>query len=140
MPENYDAFIRNWYEEVWNQGQGDAIERYMACDAIGHGLPAAEGEEMCGPDGFKPFVAQFKQAFPDLHIEVCQTVSEGDLVVARCIVRGTHTGEGLGIAPTHRPIEITGMSMARLKDGKMVEGWNNFDFEALYAQLQPDGI
>lgn len=133
MSETNRALIEEWFEQVWNQGQLEAVDRLMAPDAIGHGLPA---EALSGPEGFKPFVAKFKQAFPDLHVQVEQTVSEGDLVVARCTVRGTHTGEGLGIAPTQRPIEITGMTMVRMRNDQMVEGWNNFDFQTLFAQLE----
>ena len=136
MAENKRTLLHDWFEEVWNQGDTEAIDKYMAPDAIGHGLPDAEGNDMRGPAAFKPFVAKFKEAFPDLQIEVCETVSEGDLIVARCVVRGTHAGEGLGMAPTQRPIEIGGMSMVRVRDGQIVEGWNNFDFQALFAQLQ----
>ena len=136
MAENKLTLLHDWFEEVWNQGDTEAIDKYMAPDAIGHGLTDAEGNDMRGPAAFKPFVAKFKEAFPDLQIEVCETVSEGDLIVARCVVRGTHAGEGLCMAPTQRPIEIGGMSMVRVRDGQIVEGWNNFDFQALFAQLQ----
>ena len=50
-------------------------------------------------------------------------------------MRATHTGEGIGITPTDKPVEFTGMTMVRVKDGKIVEAWNNFDFMAMFQQL-----
>jgi predicted ester cyclase len=50
-------------------------------------------------------------------------------------VRGMHQGDDLGIAASNQPIEITGIAIVRIKDGKIVEGWNNFDFLKLYQQI-----
>jgi predicted ester cyclase len=55
--------------------------------------------------------------------------------VAHCHVTGTHHGNGLGIAPTRKPIDLWGMGMARVRDGRIVESWNAFDFMALYQQV-----
>ena len=63
-------------------------------------------------------------------------VTEGDLTVARCVVTARHTGEGLGKAPKGNPIHFTGMTMARIKDGKIAEAWNNFDFMTKYQQME----
>jgi predicted ester cyclase len=68
-------------------------------------------------------------------VDVEDVISEGDMVAARCSVRASHLGEGLGIAASNRPIEISGMSFVRIRDGKIVEGWNNFDFMSLYRQV-----
>ena len=135
MADEKHALIREWFEEVWNKGNLEAIDRLMAPDAIEHGLTNAKEDDARGPAAFKPFVTKFKEAFPDLRIEVEQTVCEGEFVVARCVVRGTHNGEGLGMLPSNRPIEITGMTMVRVRDGQMVEGWNNFDMQTLMAQI-----
>ena len=56
-------------------------------------------------------------------------------ITARCTVRGTHTGDTLGFAATQAPMEITGISIVRIQNGKIVEGWNNFDFMTMYKQL-----
>jgi predicted ester cyclase len=50
-------------------------------------------------------------------------------------VTATHTGEGLRLAPTNRPVEFTGIGIAKVADGKMVEVWNEWDFLKMYAQL-----
>ncbi|MEA2206687.1 MAG: hypothetical protein QOE77_3463 [Blastocatellia bacterium] len=56
-------------------------------------------------------------------------------MAARCSVRGKHSGDSLGFKATHSPIDFTGMSIIRVKEGKFVEAWNNFDFLQMYQQL-----
>ena len=53
----------------------------------------------------------------------------------RVTITGTHAGLGLGVAPTGRAIRISSMSMARVRDGRLVEGWDNVDYLGLFAQL-----
>ena len=62
-------------------------------------------------------------------------VAEGDKVAARCSVRGKHSGDSLGFAATNAPVEFTGISIVRIRNGKIVEGWNNFDFMKMNQQL-----
>ena len=135
MRDQNETLIHRWFEEVWNKCRADAIDEMFDCEGIAHGLTGEDGKELCGPEGFKPFFESFRQAFPDLQVVVEDTVVEGDKVAARCIVRGTHRGEGIGIAATDKPVEFTGMTIVRVKDGKVVEAWNNFDFLAMYRQL-----
>jgi predicted ester cyclase len=68
-------------------------------------------------------------------VVVEDTVAEGDLVVARCTVRGKHVGDHLGVAPSNAQVEFTGIGMGRVKDGKFVETWNNFDFLTMNQQM-----
>ena len=134
MSDN-EALIRRWFEEVWNSGRSDAIDEMFAEEGIAHGLSGVDGEPLHGPAAFKVFHENFRNAFPDIVVTVEQTVSEGDLLAARCTARGKHTGDGLGFAATHAQMEITGMAMVRIKGGKIVEAWNNFDFMAMHQQL-----
>ena len=62
-------------------------------------------------------------------------IAEGDKVVARCSVSGMHTGEQLGFAATNAPVQFEGIAIVRIKDGKIVEAWNQFDFMAMNRQL-----
>jgi steroid delta-isomerase-like uncharacterized protein len=135
MSEVNKALIRRWYEEVWNKGRTEAIDEMFADDVITHGLADESGIPVQGAAGFKEFHRKFKAAFPDLTITVEDTIAEGDKVVARCTVRGRHVGDSLGLAATDKPIEITGISITRIQDGKIVEGWNNFDFMSLFQQI-----
>lgn len=135
MLEENKALIRRWFEEVWNRGRADAIDEMFAADGVAHGLAEESDSTLRGTAGFKVFHRGFRDAFPDIVVTVEDTVAEGDKVVARCRVRGNHTGDGLGFAATHNAVEITGIAIARVEGGKIVESWNNFDFLKLYRQL-----
>jgi predicted ester cyclase len=63
------------------------------------------------------------------------TIVDGDKIVARCRVSGTHGGEGIGLAPTNKNVDFTGIAIVRVQDGKIVEAWNEFDFFKMYTQL-----
>lgn len=63
------------------------------------------------------------------------TVVEGDKIAARCRVLGKHDGHGIGLSPTNQPVEFTGMVVVNVKDGKIVEAWNEFNFMKMYTQL-----
>jgi steroid delta-isomerase-like uncharacterized protein len=135
MSEENKALIRRWFEEVWNKGRPDAIAEMLAAEGIVHGLSEDPSQPLRGPAGFLPFHAQFREAFPNIEVVVEDQIAEGDMVAARCTVRGQHTGDSLGFAATQAPVDFTGMAMTRIKDGKIVEAWNNFDFMKMYKQL-----
>ena len=135
MVKKYETIVHEWFEEVWNQRNAATIDRLLGEDTVVHGIADKNGGEVRGPKGFRAFHAAFLNAFPDIKVEVADTVAAGDKVVARCIVRGTHKGDGLGFKATGKPAEITGMCIARVKNGKIVEAWNNFDFLTLHQQL-----
>jgi steroid delta-isomerase-like uncharacterized protein len=128
-----DAVVRTWFEEVWNQGREETIDRLLARDGVAHGLPG--GDVMRGPEAFKPFFRNFRGAVPDIHIEVVQTVTEGDRVAVHCRVKGTHRGPLLGIPATGKPADFSGIVILRIRDGQIVEAWNHFDFLGFYQQL-----
>ncbi|WP_412070377.1 ester cyclase [Rubrivirga sp. IMCC43871] len=127
--------LTEWFEEVWHQGNEDALFRLFAEDGVAHGLEDDEGRPIVGPEGYLAFLRAYRSAFPDIRFEIVDTVQEEDRVSVRCVVRGTHTGEGLGIAPTHRRVEITGMTFGVVRDGQIQEAWNLFDFRSLMGQL-----
>jgi steroid delta-isomerase-like uncharacterized protein len=129
-----DTFVHRWFEAVWNRGDTAAIDDMMAADALMHGLGEA-GADVRGPDGFKPFQAKLRGAFPDIHVTIDETVEQGDLIATRWTANMTHLGDDLGVPATGRRVTVTGMSMARLRDGIMVEGWNNWDTMSLMQQI-----
>jgi predicted ester cyclase len=128
-----EALVRRWFEELWNQGREGTIDELLAADAMVHGLPG--GESARGPEGFKPIFRQFKGAFPDMRIDIGKVVREGDSVACHCTVTGTHTGPGFGAASNNR-ISFTGITIVRARDGKLVEGWNAFDFLGCFQQIR----
>ena len=135
MSEESKALVRRWFDEVWNKGRVDAISEMLADDGIVHGLSEDASQPLRGPSGFLPFHAQFREAFPNIEVSVEDQIAEGEMVATRCSVRGKHAGDSLGFAATGSPVEFTGVAITRIKDGKIVEAWNNFDFMKMYKQL-----
>ena len=127
--------MHRWFEEVWNKGREEAIDEMFAEDGVAHGLVGENGEELRGPADFKPFFRKFREAFPDIQVAVEDCICEGDRAAARCRVRATHRGESLGVAATNNPVEFAGMCIIRVRDGRIVEAWNNFDFASLNQQI-----
>jgi steroid delta-isomerase-like uncharacterized protein len=116
---------RRLIEEVWNQGNFSVVDEVVARDYIGHSsTPAGETH---GPAGYKQFYAALREAFPDFQVTVEDQVAEGDKVVTRWTARGTHLGEFQGIPPTGRRGAITGITIDRIANGKVVECWTNAD-------------
>ena len=129
------VLMHRWFEEVWNKKNEAVIDELLAADALIYGLGNDPTRAIRGPDEFRPFWKAFTSAFPDLQIAVESTISEDDKVVARCAVRGTHMGDGLGFPATGKRVHMNGIVIATIRDGKLIEGWNSFDFLMLYSQL-----
>ena len=133
--EKNKALLHRWFEEVWDKGRAEAIDEMLAAEAVAHGLADESGAPLRGPEGFKPFFHKFREAFPDIEVNIDDIITEGETVAARCTVRGTHRGNSLGVEATQQPVEFTGMTMLRVKDGQIAEAWNNFDFLKLFQQI-----
>ncbi|HEY0461097.1 MAG TPA: ester cyclase [Pyrinomonadaceae bacterium] len=131
----YETFLHRWFEEVWSQRSEKAIDEMFAEAGVANGLNDAEGNPLRGPEAFKTLHRAFLAAYPDLKITVEDTICEGDKMAARCTVKATHAGEGLGVMPTNEPIEFTGLTFVHIKDGKITEAWNEFDFMKMYSQI-----
>jgi predicted ester cyclase len=127
-----DQVARRWFHEVWDEGREDAIDRYLAPHALAHGL---RGAPLRGPEQFKQFYRMFQEALGDLEVKVERTIVEGDCVAVHCRVVGRHIGNGLGGPPTWRSLEFWGVSILRVQNGQIVEGWNVFDFLTMYQQM-----
>lgn len=79
-------------------------------------------------ESWKAYVQNFLTGFPDLHMEVHETVTTSDRVIVRVTYRGTHTGDFLGVAPSGKKIEMPAVGWFHLnEDGKAVENWGVFD-------------
>ena len=131
MPTENKTLVQRWFSEVWNEGRADAIDEMLADDAVIHGL----GANLQGPAEFKRFHSAYRNAYPDVTIDVDDLVAEGDMVAVRWSAIGTHRGDGLGFPATGRRAQFTGMVFVRIKDGRLVEGWNNFDQLGMLQQL-----
>ena len=129
------ALIRRWFNEVWNHRRLDAIAEMMAPDCVVTGLGEAD-EVVHGPAEFRLFAERFQKAFSGIRITVEDAFGSGDKVAVRWSGEMTHTGDDIGIPATGRTVKISGLTLARVENGKVVEGWNNWDQLGLQQQLQ----
>ena len=135
MADDAKAIVHEWFERVWNRGEASAIDELLADDARIHGLKGPDGSDVGGPAEFHRMHTGFRAAFPDIRIEVDDCVAEGEKVAFRCRVLGTHAGPGLGCEATGCGVEFMGMGIVRVRDGKIVEAWNTFDFLDMNEQI-----
>jgi predicted ester cyclase len=133
VSEKNKALVRRWFEEVWNQGREATIDELFPAEGVAHGLGDSQ-IDVHGPAEFKPFVANIRGSIPDIHIHLEDILCEGDRVVTRILLQGTHGGQGLGVAPTGRKVSIQGIVILRIVDGQIVEGWNSYDQLGLLRQ------
>jgi predicted ester cyclase len=133
--EKNKVLLRRWFDEVWNKRRPEAIDEMLASDAIVHGLSDDPESPLEGPSGFKPFHEIFRGAFADIEVVIEDMIAERDKVAARCSVRAKHAGDHLGIAATGAAVDFTGIAIVRVRDGKFVEAWNNFDFMRMNKQI-----
>jgi predicted ester cyclase len=105
-------------QEVIAKGNLDAIDALIAPD---HRFYAGGNPPLEGRDGWKQVAIGVRTAFPDAQYTIEELIAEGDQVVLRWTMRGTHRGEWRGIAPTGKPVTNSGLSILRLRDGMRVE-------------------
>ena len=80
------ALIRRYFEEVWNKGNLDAVDKFYALDGIDHNAPPGSPP---GFDFMKQFHIMVRAAFPDARITVEDLIAEGNKVVCRFTASGT---------------------------------------------------
>ena len=135
MAADAKAIVHEWFERVWNRGEASAIDELAARDVQIHGLKGAAGTEVSGLQEFHQLHVAFRQAFPDIRVAVDDCVTEGEKAAFRCTVTGKHSGSALGFDATGNVVEFAGMGFVIVRDGKIVEAWNTFDFLGMNEQL-----
>jgi steroid delta-isomerase-like uncharacterized protein len=133
MLEGNKNAVRRLFEEVWNKGNLQVTEDLFTPNYVHHDSSTPDVGR--GPEGEKKRVTLYRTAFPDLRLTVEDIIAEGETVTARWSGRGTHKGDLNGIAPTGKQFHITGVSIARFTNGKMSEGFVNWDALSLMQQL-----
>lgn len=110
--------VRRYYEDVVDTGEVDGIERFISPEYV-----EVHGDERVplGVEGAKEHVLGVRRTYPDLHLTVEQQIAEGDWVVTRVTMRGTHRGEWMGIGPTGKRVEVTAVNVDRVVGGRIVE-------------------
>ena len=121
-----------WFDLIWNQRNVALIPELMAEDAVGH---LEGGLKVVGPAGFESFMQDFLKAVPDLKLEVRNMLSDGDDVCIHWRASGNHTGHGMGLNPSDSKVEFQGVTWFRVKDGKLVEGWDFWNRDGLIQTM-----
>jgi steroid delta-isomerase-like uncharacterized protein len=134
LSETNKTVSRRLFEEVWNKGNLAVLNELIANDHVNSGPGTLPGLPT-GPEGAKQFVMIYRNAFPDTHFTIDEQIAEGDKVVTRWTAHGTHQGELLGIPATDKSSTVTGISVDRIVNGKIVESWGIFDQFGMMQQL-----
>jgi steroid delta-isomerase-like uncharacterized protein len=118
-PEHNKTIIRRIYDELWNARRLEVADEIIAGDGVNYDTGLSP--QPFGPDQMKNTVRMITAAFPDHRHSVEEVIAEGDTVVLRCTLTGTHRGAFMGIPPSARQIAITEIHLYRVRHGKAVE-------------------
>jgi steroid delta-isomerase-like uncharacterized protein len=136
MANDSEIVIRRWFAEVWNQRMLDRVEELWASDGVAHGLSEGGADDVHGPEEWRQFIGAMLKEFSEFQIIVKDVIADGEKVAARWVAEGVYAGSLL--APTAlqaKRVRMTGMTIARVVDGQIVEGWNNWDIMGMMRQL-----
>jgi steroid delta-isomerase-like uncharacterized protein len=132
--ETNKATVRREIEQRWNKHRMDNVDEFFTRDIVGQ---LNSSDPVSGQQKMNEGLAIFLNAYPDIRLTIEDEFAEGDKVVVRFTMTGTHQGELLGIPPTGKQIRLTGVSIYRLVNAKIAELW--FLFDSLTA-LQQMGV
>ena len=130
--EENKAGQRRVWEEAFGKGNLEVIDELFA---PGYSFKSPLGIDIKGAEGFKQNLAMMRSAFPDMNISIDDMLAVDEKVVTRFTMKGTFTGEMMGIPPTGKDISVSGIVITRWENGKEVEAWESIDTLAYYQQL-----
>ena len=130
------ATANRFYDEAINGGNMDLIDEVVSPDFVEH-----EGFPGLGTDrqGVKDFFTMFRTAFPDMKFAIDDMLEDGDKIVVRATMTGTHKGEFMGIAPTGKSISVQAIDIVRFENGKVTDHWGVTDTAGMMEQLGATG-
>jgi len=133
MSEQNKTVVRRLFDELWNKGNLQVADEIFAPTYQHHDDSTPDLGK--GPESEKKRVNLYRNAFHDLRLNMEDLIADGEIVVARWSCRGVHKGELNGIAPTGKQVAITGVTIVHFTNGKIVEGFVNWDALGLMRQL-----
>ncbi len=134
MLEENKETVRRIPEEITTLGKLELIDELFAPDFVDHSFSPALGLA-AGREGIRQYINMVRTGFPDVDLKVQQIVAEGEMVAARSVGRGTHTGEFMGIAPTGNQVTWTETHIVRMVNGQVTEHWADADRLGMMQQL-----
>ena len=129
LKENKDI-IKRYTDECCNKGNIALIDELFAVDFVHHFLPGPGDLE-----AFRQYQKSVLIGLPDVHITTHDLIAEGDKVVKYFTASGTHKGEFMGVPATGNKIEVIGLEIFRIANGKIAEAWGVLDSLTLMQQL-----
>lgn len=124
--------VRRLIERGFNGQNLSEFDRYFAANMVAHHLPPGVP---VGVEGTKANAAMFLAAFPNLDVTIEELLCDGDYTVLRWSARGNQTGVLMGMPPTGRQIDISGIAIDRWDGECAVEHWENIDLYGMLVQL-----
>ncbi len=116
-----ETFCQEWFRRVWNHPEPAAIQELVHPDCLAHGLgPVA----LKGPAEFEKIHRAFNAAFRSIHIEVLREIQNGEMLAALCAVTMVSRATG-------KSVSFHGCPMVRVRDHRIIEAWNTWDFLGL---------
>jgi steroid delta-isomerase-like uncharacterized protein len=119
--EMNQSLIETYFYEVWNKGNLNKLEEVIDSSYINHN--PSSPDPLPGPEGLKPIILAMRQGVPDLTYVIEETIITPERIVARVLVRGTHSGTLFGIPASGKNFEIRQINVEYIKNGKIVEHW-----------------
>lgn len=131
--EENKQIVRQAIDLVFNAADEGAIDGLYATDFVNHTPPSQP--DVHGPEGVKRMAALWHAAFPDLQFAIDDEIAEGDRVMTRWTMHGTHLGPFRGVPPSGRPVTGWAIEVSRIAGGKIGEQWLLWDTLDLLHQL-----
>lgn len=124
---NNKEIIKYFYEVVVSENLLDELPQYISKDCVQR---VGENEIFIGIDGMRQHLVAVKKTYPDYTMDIIRQFEDGETIISEFIMRGTHKGEFIGITPTNKVLEMTGVDIDKVVNGKIVEhggAVNTFD-------------
>jgi steroid delta-isomerase-like uncharacterized protein len=118
--EENKTLFRRFYEDAWNTGDTALLDELLAPEFVNHELGEIAPPHL---DLYKQAIRETKEALPDFTVTIEDMIAEADQVAARWHAAGTQSEAFLGQPATGKRVELRGMTMARIVDGKIAEFW-----------------
>lgn len=132
-PVETKTMVQHYYDEIWNQNKINLAEKYVSDKGVEHD-PMMDSK-LTTLENIQNMMKMLHHGFPDLHFQIQDILVDGDKVAVRYRLTGTHKGMFMGIEPTGHTMDIEGMELHRLSNGKFVEHWGYMDSLLLLQQL-----
>lgn len=110
--------VKYFYEVVVSENMLDKLSEYIAEDCVQR---TEEKTTFMGVEGMRQHLMALKKTYPDYAMRIIRQYEADDYVISEYIMRGTHKGEFAGITPTNKVLEITGIDIDKVAEGKIVE-------------------